>query len=293
MTEKNKNTGIILGYRTIQTTIGERSIVEYEELPTRREVKKIVVRETLQKLKNGNNFECPLVVNRNKEGKFQIIDGNNRFDAIKQYLAIEPEGSVEVTLHVYNNLDEVGLKEVYSTWNRGKPQSLHDIIKQYSDEIPILPWIQKSFPVPVAIYGGEASLGFSLLVSAYMAARHGGEFNGSYTRNKWQFIYDAKKLNKDDYYRMCEFIEDFQNSFGPIKNNPWKGTCPFAVTMKIWMDNIEHLGRKKIVELFRKKLANDGGALQYHKMGGRGVMSFVRGEYLKKLNFERTKNLFR
>ncbi|MAG92007.1 hypothetical protein CMO83_05000, partial [Candidatus Woesearchaeota archaeon] len=96
-----------VGYITqkYQITDGDIRSGKFEILTNRRNIAKSTVNSIFDGLINNKHFDSSFVVNKDN-GKFRLIDGNHRYEAIVKYLAANPENRVEVTLHVYKELDE-------------------------------------------------------------------------------------------------------------------------------------------------------------------------------------------
>ena len=95
---KTKQTRLILGKRDISI---------FEKLPNRRDLRKSTIKKLRLLLEQGNHFDTPLMANR-KEGRFRLLDGNHRLEAIELYLTKHPNREVEISLFYYEGL---GLEE--------------------------------------------------------------------------------------------------------------------------------------------------------------------------------------
>jgi hypothetical protein len=182
---------------------------------------------------------------------------------------------------------------MYTLYNLGRKQTTNDFVQQYKDEIPIWKVItdQKSFPVKVTVYGGAGSISFYKLVGAYLASIK-PRFSGGYIGRPLDFIHETKSLGHSDVKLMGEFMKEFLQAFGPVRNNVWLRTTPLNATMKIWMDNRDHMRPDVIINLFRKRLANDAGAVDLGKSSGMGSCKYARDKFLILLNQGRNRELF-
>lgn len=288
-----------LNYITRKYTISKEDIVngKFEILYNRREKKKSTYKSVLDGLLNGISFEAPLIINEvSKTGVYEVIDGNNRFDAVETYVGMDDNNKVEVTLHVYTDLDDDQKKVEFTRWNKGKKQSTNDVVKQYEDEIPIFSMMkdttQYPFPVSVSVYGSVSSMCFYRLVSAYIGAKHEGSFQGGFLGDPWKFVSIAKSFNDVDYKLIRAFVKDFLEAFGPLKNNPWLKTTPFTAIFRIWYCNYKKISSDKMITLFKAKLLNDFEAIDLHKISGMTATQHVRSKYVNMLNKDRSNNIF-
>ena len=268
----------------------------FKELQNRRKIRTATVRQILALLASGKHFRTPLHVNDKNGGHF-IIDGNHRWEAIRRFLAMDPNNLVQVTLFVYDNLDEDEEKEVYTTVNKANKQNTNDVVKQYEDDIQVLKFFKNGwtngvpgghkFPITVSIYPQPGSVTFYKLVGAYISCKE-PIFRGGYIGTPWEFVEEASKLKLQDVKEMSAFITDYMMAFGVVpKNNPWLGGTPITAVMKIWFDNKSTVPMAQMVKLFKKKIYSDHKMLEYTKSGGAGATVAAHRAYLGALNTQR------
>jgi hypothetical protein len=281
-----------VGYTTKKYEISKKDIDEgkFVKLLNRRRIAPNVVKKLHQSLENGKHFDSPFVVNE-RDGKLRLIDGNHRMDAIEKYLGANPTHRVEVTLNIYEGLDDQEEKDLFTSWNLGRKQNTNDVVKQYEDNIDIFKLMKKDFPVPVSAYGGITAISFFKLVGSYISTK-GPKFQGGFIGSPWNFIDKSQELGHSDYNLMKAFMNDFQKAFGPIKNNRFMRTTPFTAIMRIWVDNKQNMLPEKMINYFKLKLVNDKRADDLGSMSGRGACVYVRGQYLVLLNNSRAKDIF-
>tara|TARA_Y100000310_G_C20696925_1_gene826366 strand:- start:4941 stop:5891 length:951 start_codon:yes stop_codon:yes gene_type:complete len=283
-----------VGYITqkYQITDGDIRSGKFEILTNRRNIAKSTVNSIFDGLINNKHFDSSFVVNKDN-GKFRLIDGNHRYEAIVKYLAANPENRVEVTLHVYKELDEDEEKILYTLYNQGRKQNTNDFVQQYKDEIPFWKIVinPRQFPMKVSVYGGINSISFYKLVGAYISCRK-ARFTGGYFGKPLDFIEDSKQLGHSDAKLLAEFIKEHLKAFGPLRNNKWFRTTPFTAIMKIWIDNRDNFTPDKIVKLFQERIAMDAEAIDLGSSGGQSATKYARDKYLIKLNNGRQRDIF-
>ena len=274
----------------------------FQQLQNRRKIRPATVKAILERLNDGKHFGTPLHVNKIERNAY-IIDGNHRWEAIKRFLAEDPNNTVEVTLFIYDNLIGDEEKDVYTTVNKANKQNTNDVVKQYEDEINILKFFAngwqeggttlKQFPVDVTIYPQPNTVSFYRLVGAYLACK-AQNWHGGYMGTPWEFVDDAKALRLQDIKEMSAFMTDFMQAFGGVvKNNNWlRGTALTAV-MKLWIDNRANIPPDRMVRLFEKRLYNDAKAVDLGKAGGSGATITAHSIFKTLLNKSQKKFVFR
>ncbi|RLG45316.1 MAG: hypothetical protein DRN81_01995 [Thermoproteota archaeon] len=249
------------GHKVRTFNIDSSNIDKFEILEFARMVSRPQVNRILAQLKKTGSFESPLVVN-DRKSKYRIIDGVHRIEAIKRYLSLNPDTSIEVTLAVYKNLNTDEERKAFTTWNLGRRQSSNDYIKIYSDTIPIWKMMEKRFPVPVKIYhpnGTQHAIHFVNLMRSYMTAwtRDDGKFVPHSARMD-KTLEDINRLGRDDYNALTEFVIWFEEVFGRIdKSNPYTTTSFLAVITTTYYDGMTVMSRQRLKERFKKKIFND------------------------------------
>lgn len=216
----------------------------------------------------GKHFHMPLAVFKKGNGKFQVggtksemLDGNHRLNAIKKKIDEDPTFSIEVLLMVYNidsDIDKT-LKEIYHCINIGRKQNTDDYIQAYKNKIPIYDEIVKSKVLPCSIYGNRDEMKFYHIIGGYLRARD-PVYKGTWTGKPKDFVEEAKKLTSKDVEIIEQFWKDFTKMFKlsgvqNIRSLACTKTTGFSVIFFIWYHNKDRLGRAKVVEKIRDKLA--------------------------------------
>lgn len=208
-------------------------------------------------IEKGEHFDSPLVCNwREDKQKWIIIDGNHRFEAIKEALTKNPDFSVEVWVAEYKNLstkDEETIREnernIYTTWNSGTPESAIDYLQQHFKTIPNGKFMLKL--LPVSVYGSELLLPISRLFGSYVNAKKQGRFNGAYGNGGKSLVKDMISIEMSDikvirafYLDMCYIFGDYRKGMLFYKSNA------LSVLMRIWYDN-RSIPRDTFLRLFK------------------------------------------
>jgi len=200
----------------------------------RREIRKSNVLKHINLIKNRHHFKTPFVLNKTN-GKYKIIDGNHRYEAIKRVLEIDNTFSIKILCAVYNNLDRKSERIAFSDWNSGTKQTANDFLKIYWEDIPLGNEVLKQ--TGATIYGGK-SIKVKLIVGSHIEAKKQGKFSGGYDGGNLKVVEDFSKLEHSDIKLMKAFMLDMKELFGPFdKDNVfWKGTA-VAMLYRLWYDN--------------------------------------------------------
>jgi len=287
---KNVN-NLTVGYKTKKVKVRADDLDKgfFSTLVNRRKIMPSVVKSLYRGMLNGEHFESPLVVNV-VNGEKRLIDGNHRWEAMRQFLIINNKKSIEITIHFYEDLSISEEKAAYSKWNKGRKQSTNDVIKQYEDDIPALLLLKKNSPIPITVYGGVGSLSFYKIISSYLAAK-AKTWGGGYSENAFTFVEHATELGHSAVAEIRAFLTDFKGAFGPIKNNPWARTTPLVVLMKLWYDNHQKM-TPVTFQRQMKRLEKDKAAENLGGLTGRNSAMHVWREYKRLLNGDRKNPLF-
>jgi len=149
---------INVGYTIESITLNKETIKKLRIMTDRRKITSAHVNHLLGILKEGTHFDSPFVVNLLTEKNVRkVIDGNHRFEAVKEWIAENEDNSINVVFCTYKDLSVHQEREVYTKWNSGRKQSSDDFIQLYAKTIPMLQAIKdgdnyRIGDVPVKIY---------------------------------------------------------------------------------------------------------------------------------------------
>lgn len=279
---------INLGYFTEKVVVTKHNIDKFEFLTnTRRQINRTTLNKLYNLLKDNIHFDTPIMCNMiNGSQKYRLLDGNHRMEAIKKFLEKNPDKSVEVLVCLYKNLDEDEEKTLYTKWNLGKKQSIHDVLQQYRDEIPLWSFVsKKSFPCRVRIYADKDSLPFKDLLVGYRSGI-ADNFDGGMTPSAFKLKDEARDLEHPGRVAntMEEFINVYQNSFGNIQKGKYTKTSVFYSIFRIWLDNRGYITTTEIESRFHKKLLNNPKLVEIGKSAGAGATKDALIEFVRILN---------
>jgi hypothetical protein len=234
------------------------------------------------------HFSSPLVVNE-ISGIYRLIDGNHRFEAMRQKIASDPDFKICVWLEVYRNLSREDERKVYHITNRGTSESATDFLRHYWKTIILGDKILQE--LPVAIYASEKKLAVKLVVGAYLCSKK-AKFTGGYGAGGEKTVNDMQEMTLDDLKIIKAWYRDYSEVFGEyLKGIPWYNSTPLTALFKIWYDNKSDIPRDKMINAFRDCFqARTAIYLPNIKSGGREACFFfynvalqALGNYRKKL----------
>jgi hypothetical protein len=266
----------------------------------RRRIVQTHVKRLKKALKEGEHFHAPLVVNRNN-GTLRLIDGNHRYEAIKEWIEADEKNKTEVLLVIYDGLSEKEEREVFRKWNSGRKQSSDDFVKMHRKEIPILKKMQHDFPVQVKIYPlneNENGLHFSSVMKAYLMAKEDSPNLKTFVGGPQKFVEEVKELDDEDYDKVKNFVSFFTETFGTMrKKNFYQTTSMLNCLMTLYFDNVDEIDEKELSSTFKRKVVDNLDLIDLGRSGGRGAteqlyreMTFTLRGSLKGLKIRRTNN---
>jgi len=262
------------------------------DVKTSRYIRKAKVASLKESINLGKHFQSIFVIN-NIDGKNIIIDGNHRYEAIKQAITKNKSVKIKVFYAEYKNLDKFEFAEIFKLWNIGTKQTGEDFIKVNINNIPLGKTILKD--VPCTIYHSQNKFQLKMLVSGYSQAKRQTKFSGGVTRSGFSIVKELKEITKDDIKKLVEFREFMFYCFGTQdpKNKYYKAImiCPL---LRVWYDNrhiTKDIIKKGLMACFDKP-ANKFKWETLIKMTGREASVLIYEEIMKDLGKKSGKNGF-
>ena len=233
---------------SLDNSVVNKFLVDREN---RRMIRGGKVKEILKGLNEKIHFNSPFVVNE-KNGCFNLIDGNHRFEAIKLKLAQDKSFKICVWVATYRNLTKEEERKIFKLWNIGLTQSATDFLKLYFNTIPLGSEMLRR--LPVSIYGDKVTLNIKLLVGSHLDAKRQGFYAGGYGAGKEQTISDFSEVTLEDIETISEFYSFMKECFGEFdrENSPlfYKST-PLSSFYRIWYDN-RVIGKENLIKIFTR-----------------------------------------
>jgi len=270
---------IRISYVMKKVTIDSSNISKFLiDQKNRRNIRDGKVKELVAQLQRGEHFSAPFVVNE-RDDRWNLIDGNHRYEAIKTYLASNSASSpaIDVWMAVYRDLDTSQEREVFTLWNKGTTQSATDFLKAHWETVSLGKEMLRK--LPVTIYGDKQHLPIKNLVGCQIDAKEFRKFDGSYSAGKEQTVADFQQVTPSDIDIVETFCDFMKNCFGRFdKNNKqFYQTTPLSVFYRIWFDN-KHISMTSMESLFRKVFTkNPQSWEQFTKSGGRSASKTFYG----------------
>jgi len=241
---------------TVERFILNRKTIEnFELLENPREIRPSQVGKLHQMLLSGKHFESHLVVNRTPRGKYRVIDGNHRLEAMKKFFKNNPNGSIEIKADVFKNLTIDEEKEKFAEYNLGLKQSPTDWLKVHKNDIPVISMLEDYKDVKITLYPKRDSVSMVTVLKAYIGIWT--QAGATQTRtNKTNLIEWLKRLdNKDVRFikRVLFRIKEITGKEGT--SNTWLQGPFLAPTMRIVHDNLDK--EDKFWEIYKKSIIVD------------------------------------
>lgn len=238
-----------VGWKYTCINIGKAELADFEMLTNRRDIRQGVVNKLCKLLMQGTHFETPLMCNK-VQGKYRLVDGNHRYEAIKKFLNVYTQRKVEIGILYYDNLNIDEEKKMFTTWNLGTKQSTNDFIKQYWDDIPITKYlnVKAGFPCKVA-YTWLLGMEFKQMLYAYLGWKNKTK-SLSIRGSTMEFIESCQRLDKPDVTIMKAMMTELIQIYGdPTRSNPAYRQVPFLAIARIWLDNHRRFAPEKLQKL--------------------------------------------
>lgn len=282
--------------KTKNVVLDKDNIDELILLDNRRDIKTGVKNSLKKLLMRGENFDTPLMCSLRK-GKFRILDGSHRREALKEFFDKYPSRKVEVIIHYYEGLTDDEEKEKYTKWNLGTKQSVNDMVQQYWSDISIVQMLERTFPCGVKHKWAKNTIEFKTLVACYLSRNEDATsdtWTGSDRSSPTEFINKCKNLTTEDYKVLKAFMIDYIEVFGqPEKDATFYKQVVFWDMFKIWFDNKSRFSHNKVLSRWNKQLKGDAYIKENCKLGGSTTnLRLMRGILLSRLNAGASKNKY-
>ena len=239
----------------------------------------------------GGHFDVPIVLNK-KEGKYRIVDGNHRYEAIKKRIAKDAAFKIIVCACVYHNLTRDEERKLYSKWSSPIKENADDFLQQYWKTVPLGDKILAE--LPVAIYQSEHKMSLRNFMNAYFNAKR-TLFIGRYdvmTRRE-SVLKLLKGITENQLIEMRRMYDDYASIFGNYNNkSAYYRTSPFMAFARIWVDNCDSSVSKKAFLTTYKKMVYDKWGIWNEQSKFRGynaIVSFYK-QVLSQINRGRQRN---
>ena len=262
----------------------------FEVLENRRNIRHTQVESILASLKAGKHFDSPMVVNK-VNGKYRIIDGNHRYEALRMYLSTS-KTKVTVRLAVYSHLTEKQEAEMYIRWNGGIKQTIDDLLQLRKTEIPIYKILQdENFPVAIYRSTTSNSVQLAVIIKMLYCSLNTEEIFSPHMPHRTSIVDIAKGYDESDAAMVIQFFSVFREAIGDFRNNKFLRSVFCVPLFNVYMLNT-WFKREELVERFNKCLS-DTELMQRLSEHSRDAMLLIRerifqlGDRGKKQKFQR------
>jgi len=236
-----------------------------------RKVRSLQVQSLTNALLKGEHFDSCLVISQKSGYSLNVVDGQHRVLAMRNYFKKNPDSRIQVALVIYRKLTANQEREVYRKWNIPIKQTTDDFINSYREDIPIFDLLINE--IPCTIYGGPKAMKIKDLINAHIGAKE-KPFRGGEGRTSYDFVLYMQKLTDGDVARMKYIFKLLHNIFNPTgvkdfhKLSPFKNVVYRALYYLV-ENNVDGLGESYVKRRMNTVLANRTIVDQYRRFYGR------------------------
>jgi len=278
--------------------IDRNNINDFEIMKDRRMIRKFHVSKINGVLLSGKNPVGVLTVN-NRFGKYRIIDGNHRVEAIKNFYSYKKANEdikIECVLKVFEGLSDDEERNIYTNEATRRNESYEDRLNIYKNTIRMWKLLAdpiNTFPCNISIYSQKKSLRFRVILDALYInniSTDGGFSPGSLRMDDLvPFALERKFI---DYQNMREFINFFIEVFGEIEtDNVFVKNHVFIPLFDIYMRNRKIQSIKTVKNRF-SKLIGRNELMSAMMVSGREGKMRIRELMITYVNIGHSKNKF-
>lgn len=278
--------------------IDRNNINDFEIMKDRRMIRKAHVSKINGVLLSGKNPVGVLTVN-NRFGKYRIIDGNHRVEAIKNFYSYKKANEdikIECVLKVFEGLSDDEERKIYTNEATRRNESYEDRLNIYKNTIRMWKLLAdpiNTFPCNISIYSQKKSLRFRVILDALYInniSTDGGFSPGSLRMDDLvPFALERKFI---DYQNMREFINFFIEVFGEIEtDNVFVKKHVFIPLFDIYMRNRKIQSIKTVKNRF-SKLIGRNELMSAMMVSGREGKMRIRELMIAYVNIGHSKNKF-
>lgn len=246
---------------------GDRDLKTLKRLEHARPIKQGMVDKLIKVLEEGRSFDGVIVLNDRSDDRvkrMEVLDGNHRIEATRQFFEDRPDAKVWLACHVYDHASPEDRLAIILRANEHNKYGIVDVVNENKHTIPMWAMTQRSdFPCQIVMYAAKtkAAIRFTSLTTAYI-----GRYNiyQSSSGSRETHLEHLRALGEKDYVQMKQFIDDMIPLFGaPTPDNIW--LCRqniLGVLMKIYFCNVVRLGRQEVVARLKKKISQNSAVIQ-------------------------------
>jgi len=200
-------------------------------------------------IRDGKFHTSLITVAVNPEGKYILIDGQHKLEAIKK-----ENIDFDMDFRIYEGLNEEEMYEKYQIENDVKGFRLVDDIKGYT-ELKKYDWLNaflddSNFPIEVTLRGGINSVKIGDILNVIYNGLRSSIVRANLTRNKLPLFLDD--LDAEKFSLMKDFCTLYKKCFGNPHRDNWmyKNAVMFTF-FRIWMKNKEDFKEEEFVKRWR------------------------------------------
>ena len=278
-----------LEYDMETKSVGFDNLSDFELFADRRHIRSTQVESILIALRAGEHFDTVMVVNR-LNGKYRIIDGNHRYEALKTFLAENPDLKIELKLAVYKKLDAKQEREVYTRWALGIKQTIDDLLNLMRDEIPLYGLLRKR-NVPISMFTAPTSdtIPFKMILQMLYGTLNTERVFSPRSVKRTEIITIAKEYGQREADLIEGFLRVFRGAFGSYRENKFLRSVFCVPLFNIFYMNTQ-FGEDALKERFSNCIS-DTEILSRLREHSRDAKMFLRDRIVHVSNRKKSKKL--
>lgn len=192
---------------------------------------------------------CTITVGINEEGKYILIDGQHRLEAIKK-----EDVEYEIVFKIYSGLDDKQMYDKFKMENNGRVFRLVDDLKG-EIEFKRYDWLNaflddSNFPIEVTLRGGINSVKLGDILNVIYNGLRSSIIRTNLTRNKLPLF--LEDLDAEKFSWMKDFCTIYKKCFGNPHRENWMYKNAMMFTFfRIWMKNKDDFKEEEFVKRWR------------------------------------------
>ena len=238
-------------YEMKDLKIDTENIEKFEFMEERRILRSSHIKAIHSLLATGKHFETPLILNQ-INGKYRVIDGNHRFEAIKEYL--KEDNEIKIKAIIYKNLDIKEEREIFTLWSLGIKQTVDDMLQLRKSEIDIWNILQdENFPVTIYRSHRSESVPLKIVLNMLFSTLETGSIFHASMLTSRIIMQKSKEYGKKEAKEIITFFnETFIPVFGRIKDNHYFRSVFIIPLYNVWYYNIPKFGIEELNNRIKK-----------------------------------------
>ncbi len=210
-------------------------------------------------IKEGNLLGTLLTVNK-INGKFRLINGNHRINAIRD--VIDKVTNVKVVLDIYEDLTKEEEKDLFAKISIETPLTVDDLLYINKKELKLYNKLNKDLPIKISIYRHKNNVRLKTIIDCIDASKSKNKSFDIRSIGKDRVVEVGKNINELDFEGLNKFFNLFKNSVGDVQENRFYKPIILVPLLNIFLlhhfnstlKTEERMSNEQWIKLFQKIL---------------------------------------